>query len=166
MLLPVVLVIVALSAFAAIGRWYLAKGKVSSLERLKRESDAEIERRLRSILDAHSGSIVGGPALETPNGTLALLASKAPESYLIDVAKFTVAVPGEKQLVVVRVEDLKKVMVKGLQAVIPEDEDIAQTYAVLSSDPDYGKAFAKHAFIERLRRLRPPPWRDGATPCR
>lgn len=153
MLLPVVLVIVALSAFAAIGRWYLVRGKVRSLERLKRESEAEIERRLRSIPDAYNGSIVAGPALETLHGTLSLLASKAPESYLIDTAKFTAAVPGDKQLVVVRVEDLKKVMAKGLKAVIPEDPDIAQTYAILASDADHGKPFARPAFIGRLRSL-------------
>jgi hypothetical protein len=152
-MLPVVLVIVALSTFMAVGRWYLVRGKIRTLERLKRESDAEIERRLRLILDTCNGSIVEGPALQTPHGKLALIASKAPESYLIDTAKFTAPVRGERQLAVVRVEDVRKVMAKGLKAVIPQDEEIAQSYAVLGSDTSYGRPFTKPGFIDRLRRL-------------
>src|SRR5258706_4618925 len=95
--------LILIGGLPLLGGYYLMRGKAKSLDRLKNQVDGDVAKRLESIAAAVGGSVIDGPALEVLRGQMSLVASKAPSSMVIDVAKFSgkTVLPGS--LTVVRV---------------------------------------------------------------
>jgi hypothetical protein len=137
-----------------IGGYYLTRGKAKSLDRLQQQVEGDIRNRLESIATSVGGSVIEGPVLETARGQLALAASKAPASMVIDVAKFSAKTALEGALIVVRTEDAKKVIVtKNLRPVPLKDPEIARRYLALASDETLGGRWVSPEFAEKLQAL-------------
>lgn len=127
------IILLCIAVVPVLGGYYLIRGKAKSLDRLKNQVDGDVAKRLDSIAEAVGGSVIDGPALEVLRGQMSLIASKAPSSMVIDVAKFSgkTVLPGS--LTVVRVEDAKKVMATKNLKVLAEHPFSAR-YHVLVSD--------------------------------
>jgi len=136
-----------------VGSFLLVQGKARSLKRMEGETEQKILIRLQGVASRLSGKVVAGPALETPAGKLMIYASKAPKVTTIDVTKFSAAVPGSASLTVVRVEDEKKVPVKGLQPMAPPGFAGSEQYRVFGSDLGLAARVFTPAFVEKLRAL-------------
>jgi hypothetical protein len=137
-----------------VGGYYLARGKAKSMDRLRNQVDGDVRKRLESIAAAVGGRIVDGPALETPRGLLALLASGAPAILAIDIAKFSAKTTLEGALTVVRAEDAKKVIAtKNLRPVPIKDPDVARRYLALASDETLGGRWVSPDFAGKLQAL-------------
>src|SRR5437667_9176699 len=86
---------VAVGLVIIIGGAFLMRGLFAKLGQAKGFDEAqeqihgEIRSRLESIASEVGGTIVEGPALQSGAGKLALVATGAPESHAIDLAKFT-----------------------------------------------------------------------------
>jgi hypothetical protein len=143
-----------LAVIPIIGGYYLTRGKAKSLDRLQDQVEGDVRRRLESIAAAVGGRVIDGPALETPRGQMALLASKAPASMVIDLARFSARTALEGALTVVRVEDARKIIAtKNLRPVPLKDPAIAQRYVALASDETQGARRVSPAFTEKLQAL-------------
>jgi hypothetical protein len=125
-----------------------------SFERAGGLAGEDILKRLQSAAFALGGSIVRGPALETPSGRLALLATRAPQVAEIDVAKFTVTLTSPHALTVIPVQDAAKALqAKNLRAVQPDDPGVAADYKVFASDEAFARKVATPGLVGRLREL-------------
>lgn len=148
------LVIVILVAIPAIGGWYLVRGRNRSLRTLQSKIQDDVRQRLESIASEVGGSLTAEPALETLLGKLTLFASKAPESFVIDTAKFVAATRAPQQLTIVRVEDAKKVLsTKGLIALKSADPKDQETHLFFASDEAFGRRCMEPEFLDALRTL-------------
>lgn len=133
-------------AVPTIGGFLLMRGKLGTINRLQADAENKVRARLELVAGDLAGTIVAGPALETPRGKLELYASKAPKDTVVDVTKFSTPVPATLRLVVVRVEDAGKVPTKGLRPVVLSDPEASAAYRVLASDPEVaGRLFSADA---------------------
>ena len=147
----VVLVVILVIVAAGFAR---RMAPARSLERARGQAEEDILRRLQSVSSALGGSIVPGPALLTPSGRLALLATRAPQVAEIDVAKFTVTLASPHALTLIPVQDAAKALQsKNLRAVQPDDPGVAADYRVLASDEAFGRRVATPELVGRLREL-------------
>jgi hypothetical protein len=146
-----VIYLVILAVIPVLGALYLKIGKVRSMDRLRSRMEQEIVRRLESIASETGGTLVEGPALKTQDGVLWLLASRAPQSMAIDVAKFVAPVPTSQTLTVVPTRDAGKVMSRGLKAVTPDDPSVASLYQVFASDETWARSVVNSTMAEKLR---------------
>jgi hypothetical protein len=129
-------------------------GRARSIDRAGDESLGSILRRLESVVSLLGGSMVEGPALQTPKGRLALLATRAPQEPAIDVTKFTVALSSPFAVTVIPSADAAKALqTKTLRAVELADPAIAAAYKVLASDADFGRRIATPDLVGRLQAL-------------
>jgi hypothetical protein len=148
------LILVVLAVIPILGGTMLMIGKSKSIERLNTRADAEIRARLLSIAADAGGSIVDGPALETPKGRLMLVASGAPKNVAIDIAKFTAPLPGRHSLSLVPVADAAKaIRSRQMRPVTLKDPEAASTYAVFSTDEAFALAIANPELVVKLREL-------------
>jgi len=145
------LILVCMIVFPAIGGYYVVRGKVKSLDRLKDQVDEDMRKRLMSM--DILGNIVDGPAFETLRGQMSLVASKAPAVMVIDVAKFSAKTTLEGSLTVVRVEDAKKVIATKNLRPIALDPAAAERYQALATDEALGRRCVNADFVEKLRAL-------------
>jgi len=138
-----------------VGRQFLRKlGRARSIDRAAEESQGTIHHRLESVALALGGSIVEGPALQTPKGRLALLATRSPQDPAIDVVKLTVPLSSPFAVTVIPVADQAKALeTRTLRTVELGDPELAARYKVLSSDADFGRRIAKPELVERLKEL-------------
>ena len=147
-------VIIGVLLAAVVGVFLIKQAKARSLGRPQAEATDKAKERLELVAAELGGTIVEGPALQTPRGRLELYASKAPKSSVIDVAKYSAPVPGDLQLIVMRAEDAAKVATKGLQPVPLADP----AYQAFASDPAAGTkrfspdALAKFQALEKAAR--------------
>ena len=146
-------VLVVILVFVAIG-FSKKMAPARSLERQGGQAEGDILGRLQAASSMLGGSIVQGPALQTPSGRLTLLATRAPQVVEIDVAKFTVPLTSPHALTVIPVQDAAKAIhSRTLRPVQPEDPGVAAEYAVLSSDEAFGRKVATPDLVRRLRDL-------------
>lgn len=148
------LILLLLVAVPVLGAFLLAVGKLRSVDRLKGSVENDVRLRLESIVHEVGGNVVDGPALETLKGRMTLVATRAPQSMVIDLAKFVAPVSAPLLLTVVAVQDAAKVTAtKNLRPVIPDDPAIAATYKVLSSDEGWARSVVIPPFVEKLKAL-------------
>jgi hypothetical protein len=144
--------LILLGGLPVLGGYYLLRGKVKSLDRLKKQVEGDVANRLASIASAVGGSVVEGPALETPRGRMSLVASKAPESMVIDLAKFAAKSSLAGAMTVVRVEDSKKVIAtKNLRPLL--GHPFEAKYHALVSDEEQGRRWLSPEFAGKLAAL-------------
>lgn len=148
------LAIAILVIIPAIGGFYLTRGKSKSLDRLKFRVDDDIRKRLASIAEGCKGKVIAGPALETGRGLMVLVASKAPENMVVDLAKFSSKTASNGAMTVVRIEDAGKVIAtKHLRPLTLKDSRIAERYRVLVSDETRGQTWMTQDFAAKLQAL-------------
>jgi hypothetical protein len=129
-------------------------GQAKGYEVAHEQIRGEIVGRLEAIASQVGGTIVEGPALQTPQGRLTLVASAAPKSLAIDVVKFTAALGVKAQLTLLPVQDEAKALVtKNLHPVTPEDPAVAAEYKLLASDDAFGRKVAAPPLIGRMKEL-------------
>lgn len=141
-------------AIPAIGGWYLVRGKNRSIVRLQGQVVGDVRKRLEAMAAKIGGTVTAEPSLDTVFGKVTLFASKAPESFVIDTAKFTAPVSPLFQLTIVRVEDARKVVAtKGLIALKSAEPQDQQTHLFFASDEAFGRRCMEPAFVDLLRAL-------------
>lgn len=145
------LVLIILAAIPVLGALYLTIGKSRSVDRLRRQAEEDVCRRLESIMSDVEGRLVEGPALETRAGVLWLIASRAPQSMVIDLAKFTATLATSNSLIVVATPDAGKVPARRLQVVTPDDPGIAAMYQVFASDEAWARSVVNSKLVDKLR---------------
>src|ERR1051326_2652850 len=130
----IVIVIIIVGSFLLkplLSKFGQAKGYAVAQEQIR----GEMIGRLQSIASQVGGTIVDGPALQTAQGRVTLVASAAPKSLAIDVAKFTAPLGVKAQLTLIPVEDAAKALVtKHLHSVTPDDATVAAQYRLLAPD--------------------------------
>jgi len=147
-------ILVCMIVVPAIGGFYLSRGKAKTLARLKAKLTADIRNRLTSIAREVGGSVSEGAVLDTARGKMSLVASKAPESYVVDLAKFVGKTDLSGAVTVVRREDASKVIAtRNLRVLEPKDPMMAEHYHVLVSDVEEGQRWATAKLAEKLRAL-------------
>lgn len=151
--LRMMLVIAVLVAIPVLGGLYLAIGKTRSMDRIRREAEDDVVRRLDSISSTVGGRLVEGPALETPDGLLELLASRAPQIMAIDLAKFTTMLDTSHSLIMVVIPDAGKVPARGLQPVTPDDPSISAVYRISASDDAWARSVVNSKLVDALREV-------------
>ncbi|HEV3029921.1 MAG TPA: hypothetical protein VG457_20245 [Planctomycetota bacterium] len=148
------LIIFVMVAIPAIGGWYLVRGKNRSVSRLQGQVNEDVRKRLESIASEVGGTITPEPALILPSGKVTLFASKAPESFVIDTAKFVAPTPALFPMTIVRVEDAKKVVSsKGLIALKSAESKDQQTHVFFASDEPFGRRCMEPELVDALRSL-------------
>jgi hypothetical protein len=148
------LLIVATLTIPAFAWFLFARGKMKSIDRRGRQVEDDIRTRLQSIAAEVGGEITAGPELRSSRGRLALLASKAPQILVIDVAKFTASLDSPGQLTIVPVQDAAKVIhAKVLHPVTMNDPAIDEAYKILASDESLARRVVTPGFVEKLRAL-------------
>jgi hypothetical protein len=147
--------ILILMIVPVMGGIYLARGKARTLRRLEAGLGADIRNRLSAAGREVNGDLAAdGRSLTTPQGVMTLAASKAPESFVIDLAKFAGKTSLEGALTIVRKEDAGKVIAsKALQVLTPRDPKVAERYHVLVSDVDQGQRWANAKLADALQAL-------------
>jgi hypothetical protein len=148
------LVIFVMVAIPAIGGWYLLRGKYRSFNRLQDQVTDDVRKRLQSIAAEVGGTLTAEPSLDVPAGKVTLHASKAPESFVIDTAKFVASTRVPHQLTIVRVEDARKVVsTKGMIALKSAEPQDQQTHLFFASDEGFGRRCMEPEVVEALRTL-------------
>jgi len=137
------------------GGIYLARGKARTLRRLESGVGADIRNRLSALGREVQGELSpDGRSLTTPKGVMTLVASKAPESFVIDTTKFAGKTSLEGALTIVRKEDAAKVIAtKTLQVLTPKDPKVGERYYVLVSDLEQGQRWANAKLADSLESL-------------
>jgi hypothetical protein len=129
-------------------------GRARSIDRAGDESLGTMQRRLESVAPLLGGSIVEGPALQTPQGRLALLATRSPQDPAIDVTKVTVSLNSPFAVTVIPAGDAAKaIQTKKLREVELADPALAAEYKVLASDAEFGRRIARPELVTRLKEL-------------
>jgi hypothetical protein len=144
--------LILIGGLPVLGGYFLLRGKVKSMDRLKKQVEGDVSSRLASIAQAVGGTLVEGPSLEMPRGRMSLVASKAPESMVIDLAKFTAKTALAGTMTVVRIEDVKKVIAtKHLRPLL--GHPFSEKYHALVSDEEQGRRWLSAEFVGKLSAL-------------
>jgi len=150
----VLIYLFVLVAIPAIGGWYLVRGRNRSVSRLQDQVTKDVRNRLESIASEVGGTLTPEPALVMASGKVTLFASKAPESFVIDTAKFVAPTPAPFQLTIVRVEDAKKVVSsKGLIALKGAEPQDQKTHLFFASEEPFGRRCMEPELVYALRAL-------------
>jgi len=144
--------ILVLVIVPAIGGFYFVRGKARSLKRLEATVAGDIQNRLAAAGRLVEGTVsVDGRSLETKRGVVTLAASKAPESFVIDLTKFAGKTALRGALTIVRKEDAATVTAsKSLQILYSKDPTVAARYHVLVSDVEEGQRWATSKLTDAL----------------
>jgi hypothetical protein len=150
----VILVILVLMGMTAAGGLYLKLGRARSIRRLERDVEDDIRRRLESVAAEVGGRVAEGPSLRSADGVMMLIASRAPQSLVVDLVKFTGPVATPHLLTLLPMRDAAKAIAhRNLKPVTPVDPSIAATWKVLSSDDGFARAAVTRELIRHLEEL-------------
>src|SRR6185503_9776525 len=107
-----------------------------------------------SISHDVGGTILDGRTLETSRGRMVLAASKAPESFVIDLAKFVGKTSLKGSMTVVRRSDASTVLAtRSMMVLTPRDPQVAERFHILVSDVEEGQRWAGAKLCDGLRAL-------------
>ena len=141
MLILLVLGIVGL--LTTLGGIYLRMGKERSLDGLRERAAAECKWRLECVAPSLEGK-VDGPTLRTAQGTIELIPSNAPSSWVIDMTTFDAEVGFTQVLNVVAHQDAaRSVRSRVVRPVDLEDPKTASGHRVFSTDAEFARAVVK-----------------------
>ncbi len=153
MLFPVLLVLGVIGLLTTLGGIYLRIGKSRSVERLRERAAAECKWRLECVAPSLDGK-VDGPTMRTAQGTIELIPSGAPSSWVIDMTTFDTEVAFTHVLNVVAHRDTDRAgRSKLVRPVDLEDPKVASGYRVFSSDADFARAVVTAELIQATRAL-------------
>lgn len=148
------LVMAVLTLLSMLGGIYLKWGRVKSLEGLAERVASESRWRLECVAASVQGRIVEGPALETDRGTIDLIASSAPSSWVIDVTRFEAAVGFTHVLNVVAHRDAARaVRSRVVRPVELEDPKVASGYRLFSTDEAFTRSVVTAEFVQAMGAL-------------
>ena len=149
-----ILVILVLVAMSAAGGAYLKFGRARSLDRLQRDVEDDVRRRLESVAAEVGGRIAEGPSLRSGDGVMMLQASRAPESMVIDLVKFSGPLATPQLLTILPMQDAAKAIAnRNLKPVKPDDPAIAAAWKILASDEAFARAAVTRELIRHLEEL-------------
>ncbi len=144
-------VMVVLGLLSMLGGRYLKIGRARSLDAMRRRVSGECRCRLECMAHSVQGRLVEGPALETPEGRIELVASDAPANWVVDTTKFEAAVGFKHVLNVVSHRDADRaIRSKAVRPVEVQDPEVASGHRVFSSDETFARAVVTAGLIQAM----------------
>lgn len=148
------LVMVVLSLLSMLGGLYLKIGRARSLEAMRRRVSGECRRRFECVAHSVQGRLVEGPALETPEGRIELIASDFPANWVVDITTFEAAIGFKHVLNVVSLRDADQaIRSRAVRPVEVQDPEVASGHRVFSSDETFARAVVTAGLIHAMRAL-------------
>ncbi len=149
----ILLVLGVVGLLTTLGGIYLRIGKERSLDALRERAAAECKWRLECVAPSLEGK-VDGPTLRTAQGTIELIPSNAPASWVIDMTTFYAEVGFTQVLNVVAHQDAaRSVRSKVVRPVDLEDPRVAPGHRVFSTDAEFARAVVTAELIRALGAL-------------
>lgn len=149
----VMLLLAVMGLSTVLGGIYLAVGRTRSVARLRERAAAECKWRLECVAPSLNGK-VDGPTLTTAQGTIELIPSEAPSSWVIDMTTFEAGVGFTHVLNVVAHRDAGRAgRSKLVRPVELEDPKVASGYRLFSTDEAFTRSVVTAELIQAMGAL-------------